>query len=70
MSRQAVSKHLSILEEARLIVTLMEGRSKRHYLNPVPLQEVINRWLSPFAAHQASTLIELKKVIEESNHEH
>ena len=46
MSRQAVSKHLLILEQANLVIAMQEGRKKHHFLNPVPLQQVVDRWVS------------------------
>ncbi len=45
MTRQAVSKHLAILEEANLVATVKRGREKLHYLNPVPIAEIANRWI-------------------------
>lgn len=67
MSRQAVSKHLDILERANLITTRMDGRSKRHYLNPVPIGEIADRWLNKFRRQQVSELIKLRKQLEENN---
>ena len=64
MSRQAVSKHLAILEKANLISCLMSGRHKYHYLNPVPLQEITQRWISKFKGGQATALSQLKIKIE------
>jgi len=48
MTRQAVSKHLGILEEANLITTVKRGREKLHYLNPVPIREIGERWIGKF----------------------
>ena len=48
MTRQAVSKHLGILEEANLITTVKRGREKLHYLNPVPIHEIGERWIGKF----------------------
>ncbi|MBB5686260.1 ArsR/SmtB family transcription factor [Sphingobium boeckii] len=48
MSRQAVSKHLAILEAANLIAVRKSGREKRHYLNPVPLAKIVRRWIGKF----------------------
>ncbi len=48
MTRQAVSKHLAVLESAELVATRREGRCKRHYLNPMPLAKLAKRWLSSF----------------------
>ena len=48
MTRQAVSKHLGILEEANLVATVRRGREKLHYLNPVPIHEIGERWIGKF----------------------
>ena len=48
MTRQAVTKHLKVLEEASLVVPVWQGRSKFHYLNPVPIHEIAERWIMPF----------------------
>jgi DNA-binding transcriptional ArsR family regulator len=48
MTRQAVSKHLSLLEEANLVVMVWQGREKLHYLNPVPINELYDRWIHKF----------------------
>jgi predicted transcriptional regulator len=64
MSRQAVSKHLRILEQAGLVNCLQTGRNKHHYLNPIPLQEIVDRWLSEFRQSQAQALTQLKKNLE------
>lgn len=69
MSRQAVSKHLGILEASGVITSRMSGRNKHHYLNPVPIQAIAERWLSKFKQHQAAELIRLKNEIEDNNHE-
>ncbi len=67
MSRQAVSKHLSIMESANLISCEQDGRHKHHFLNPVPLQEILERWVSKFVKHQATTLLEIKQKLEKEN---
>ena len=67
MSRQAVSKHLRILEEAGLVVTDWHGREKRHYLNPVPISEIGDRWIGKFARRRAAAVVALKKALEESS---
>ena len=67
ISRQAVSKHLAILEQANLVVSLKEGRSKHHYLNAVPLQEVVDRWVGEFRQIQTRRLTQLKKKLEETD---
>lgn len=70
MSRQAVSKHLHILEKANLIVTRKEGRNKRHYLNPVPIHEIYMRWIGKFEKGHLDALYNLKQVLtKEKNNE-
>src|SRR5262245_55073648 len=65
MSRQAVTKHLALLEEANLVVTIWRGREKLHYLNPVPLHEISERWIGKFERQRLRALAELKKRLEE-----
>ena len=64
MTRQAVSKHLAILEEANLIATVKRGREKLHYLNPVPIHDIGERWISKFERSRLQALGELKKNLE------
>lgn len=64
MTRQAVSKHLVILEEANLVVTVKRGREKLHYLNPVPIHDIAERWIANFERHRLQALSELKRVLE------
>ena len=64
MTRQAVSKHLAILEEANLVVTVKRGREKLHYLNPVPIAEIANRWIRKFERSRVDALVDLKKKLE------
>lgn len=65
MTRFGVMKHLKLLEEAGLIVTVKRGRFKHHYLNALPLQEVIDRWIDPFLAKPAArAVIDLKSKLE------
>src|SRR5438477_2804696 len=66
MTRQAVTKHLLLLEEANLVVTVWRGREKLHYLNPVPLQEIYERWIGKFERHRLQALSDLKKGLEEN----
>ena len=66
MTRQAVTKHLLLLEEANLVVTVWRGREKLHYLNPVPLQEICERWIGKFERHRLQALSDLKKGLEEN----
>jgi DNA-binding transcriptional ArsR family regulator len=69
MTRQAVSKHLAILEQANLIVTLRRGREKEHYLNPVPIFEIADRWIDKFERGKLRALADLKKNLEGTNDE-
>ncbi|NEW06813.1 helix-turn-helix transcriptional regulator [Paenibacillus sp. SYP-B3998] len=70
MSRQAVTKHLRLLEEANLVTVVWQGREKLHYLNPVPIGEIYQRWIGKFERHRIEALIKLKQDLEEdSNHE-
>ena len=64
MTRQAVSKHLGILEEANLVATIKQGREKLHYLNPVPIHDIAERWIGKFERHRLQALSELKKGLE------
>lgn len=64
MSRQAVTKHLVILEQANLIATVWRGREKLHYLNPVPIHEIYERWIRKFERPQLQALSDLKKNLE------
>ena len=69
MTRQAVSKHLAVLEEARLVVAVRRGREKLHYLNPVPIGEIYERWIGKYERHRVRALNELKSALEEEQHE-
>jgi DNA-binding transcriptional ArsR family regulator len=64
MSRFGVMKHLRVLEEAGLVTTRRRGREKLHFLNPVPIRLVHDRWVSKYAEPWASALSELKEEIE------
>jgi DNA-binding transcriptional ArsR family regulator len=64
MSRQAVSKHLILLEEANLIAVIWRGREKLHYLNPVPIHEIADRWIARFERPTLDALSDLKKALE------
>lgn len=66
-TRQAMSKHLAILEEAGLVVSDWHGRDKLHYLNVVPIQELSERWLDKYAARRASAVTDLKKKLERNH---
>jgi DNA-binding transcriptional ArsR family regulator len=64
MTRQGVSKHLKLLEEAGLVVTIRRGREKFHYLNPVPIHEIAERWIDKYERGRLRVLAELKKNLE------
>jgi len=64
MSRQAVSKHLAILEAAKLVSTRKTGRKKLHHLNPVPIHEIAGRWIGKFERAHLDALNELKTRLE------
>jgi len=64
MTRQAVTKHLVLLEKASLIAVVWRGREKLHYLNPVPLQEIYDRWIIKYEHHRLRALSELKQRLE------
>ena len=65
MTRFGVMKHLRVLEEANLVVTRRSGREKLHFLNPVPIRQIHDRWIDKYTAEQARALIELKHELEE-----
>ena len=69
ISRPAISKHLRVLEEAGLVTTQRRGREKLHFLNPVPIRLIHDRWVSKYAAPWASALTELKHDIEKDENE-
>lgn len=64
MTRQGVSKHLRLLEAAGLVVTLRRGREKLHFLNPVPIHEISERWIGKYERGRLKALAELKKRLE------
>jgi DNA-binding transcriptional ArsR family regulator len=63
-SRFAVMKHLRGLEHARLILVRRRGRERWNYLNPIPIQTIYERWLTPYAALWAGELLDLKRTVE------
>jgi DNA-binding transcriptional ArsR family regulator len=67
MTRQAVTKHLAILEAANLVATRRQGREKLHYLNPVPIQGIAERWIAKFQERQLAALSALKASLETPN---
>lgn len=64
MTRQAVTKHLAILEDANLVATIKHGREKLHYLNPVPIHQIGERWIKKFERGKLEALSELKRKLE------
>jgi DNA-binding transcriptional ArsR family regulator len=64
MARQSATQHLSILEEANLVSTVRRGREKLHFINPVPLYEVYERWVRKFEHQRLGLLNDLKKELE------
>ena len=67
MTRQAVTKHLVLLEEANLVATVRRGREKLHYLNPVPIHEIAERWIGKFERPRLAALSQLKKQLEQAD---
>jgi DNA-binding transcriptional ArsR family regulator len=64
MSRQAVTKHLAILEEAGLVVSRRQGREKLHFINPVPINDIAERWIGKFERGRLAALADLKRKLE------
>ena len=69
MTRQAVTQHLQLLEDANLVAIVWQGREKLHYLNPVPLHEIYARWIEKFERNRLGVLRTLKKKLEGDNDE-
>lgn len=67
MTRQAVTQHLDVLEAANLVATARRGREKLHFLNPVPLQEIYDRWIAKFERPRLKALTDLKRRLEKAN---
>lgn len=65
MSRQAVAKHLGILEKANLVSVHWQGRTKLHYLNPVPLGDIVHRWVGKFEDARIAALNDFKEQVED-----
>ena len=65
MTRFGVAKHLKVLEEAGLVVTRREGREKLHFLNPVPIRLIHDRWIDKYTEHHVTALVDLKNALEE-----
>ena len=66
MTRQAVTKHLLLLEAANLVAVVWRGREKLHYLNPVPIHEISERWIGKYERHRLQALSDLKKGLEQN----
>jgi DNA-binding transcriptional ArsR family regulator/uncharacterized protein YndB with AHSA1/START domain len=66
MSRQAVSKHLAVLEGADLVTSVRRGREKFHYLNPAPISEIGERWINHYERGRVDALADLKRALEET----
>ena len=64
MSRQAVTKHLAILEDANLVATKRQGREKLHFINPVPINDIAERWIGKFERGRLAALSDLKRKLE------
>jgi len=64
MTRQAVAKHLTVLEGANLVASKRQGREKLHFINPVPIHQIAERWISKFEQPRLSALAELKRNLE------
>jgi len=69
MTRQAVTKHLALLEAANLVVAKRRGREKLHYINPIPINEIAERWIGKYERHRLKALSELKRALEEGSDE-
>ena len=69
MTRQAVSKHLAVLEAANLVAVVRRGREKLHYINPVPIAEISERWIGKYERGRLAALAELKRVLEDEDRE-
>ena len=67
MTRQAVTQHLDVLEAANLVATVRSGREKLHFLNPVPLQQIYERWIAKFEKPRLKALADLKRKLEKSH---
>lgn len=69
MSRQAVTQHLGVLEAANLVAVQWDGREKLHYMNPVPLQQIYERWIAKFEQPRLRALHDLKRKLEDEDHD-
>ena len=69
MSRQAVTQHLAVLESAKLVSIVWRGREKHHYLNPIPIHEIQDRWVKKFERGRMQALGDLKNQLEGERHD-
>ena len=69
MTRQAVTKHLAILEGANLVASLKRGRQKLHFLNPVPIHDIATRWIGKYQLGPLQALADIKSSVEEPDDE-
>lgn len=69
MTRQGVTQHLQLLEQANLVAIVWQGREKLHYLNPVPLHEIYERWIGKFERKRLTALHDLKLKLESDDHD-
>jgi DNA-binding transcriptional ArsR family regulator len=67
MTRQGVTQHLQLLEAANLVATVRRGREKLHFLNPVPLQDIYERWIAKFEKPRLKALADLKRRLENTD---
>src|SRR3954452_13471983 len=67
MTRQGVTQHLNLLEAANLVASVRRGREKLHFLNPIPLQEIYERWIARFEKPRLKAITELRKRLEKDN---
>jgi len=67
MTRQGVTQHLDLLEAANLVATVKRGREKLHFLNPIPLQDMYDRWIAKFEKPRLKALADLKRKLEKSH---
>ncbi|SEE46348.1 ArsR/SmtB family transcription factor [Jiangella alba] len=67
MSRFGVMKHLRVLEDANLVVTRRSGREKLHFLNPIPIREIHDRWIDKYTEPHTTALLELKAELEDES---
>jgi len=67
MTRQGVTQHLNLLEAANLVATVRRGREKLHFLNPIPLQQIYERWIAKFDKPRLKALSDLKRRLEKIN---